>query len=784
MSGREQTHERIAELLRLAAQLCDAPVATFSCNDRTRERFVGCHGISLEKLPLEKGFADYIVSGSVPLLINDARIDPRFPRAPLIKAFPELRFYAGVPVIDSEGIVRGTLAVMDRIVRHLPQNKLQALATLASQLAIVMDRTELPSEAGSPHGSAPSSPLQAVFDALPGNYWLVEAGADLRIAAVSEVALQTTRMARDEVVGKTMKEVCYSAPGDTESSEGVRQLLASLHRVRKTGRADQLIAKPYAISTAPSHASELHYWTATNVPVHDSDGRLRYIINHSEDVTELVQLKEQQNKAVSERRSLQTRTAKMQADIVSRSRQIERLNEHLRIAQSVARVGSWEIGIEDATRMWSDEVYDILGISANEFSPGEDLLLAMAHPDDRPLLLEQRDVAMRGADAFDLSHRIVLPDGTIRFVRQQARVGRSDKGDAIMLFGTIQDITTQKQLEMELQVRARQQEVVAKLGQKALSGVVLEDLWNEAVRVVAETFDVEYCKVLQLLPDGSAVKLVAGVGWQEGLVGRATVGIERESQAGYTLLSEGPVIVRDLRTETRFNGPPLLHNHGVVSGISVIIAGREGRPWGVLGAHTTRLREFNQDDVNFFESVANIIAEANYRTRIKDEMAMHALHQEGLSRLTRKALQGCSLRELQAVAAQLVTEILGVEYSGVTERLADGSGAKVVAGTGWQKGVVSHAVLGCGKNSQGGFALAAVTPQTITDLPRETRFRPSPMLLEHGIDSSIVVAIQCADGAVGSLCAHTTRRRYFSPAEADFMKAVADVLAEVACKPG
>jgi hypothetical protein len=75
-----------------------------------------------------------------------------------------------------------------------------------------------------------------------------------------------------------------------------------------------------------------------------------------------------------------------------------------------------------------------------------------------------------------------------------------------------------------------------------------------------------------------------------GLVGRATVHGGRDSQAGFTLLSNAPVIAENLSTETRFKSPPLLLDHGVVSGMSVIIHAR-GRPYGVLGGDTTKQRK-------------------------------------------------------------------------------------------------------------------------------------------------------------------------------------------------
>jgi GAF domain-containing protein len=98
---------------------------------------------------------------------------------------------------------------------------------------------------------------------------------------------------------------------------------------------------------------------------------------------------------------------------------------------------------------------------------------------------------------------------------------------------------------------------VVEFGQKALANLPLSILMNETVSLVAQTLDVEYCKVLELLPDEDALLLRAGQGWHEGLVGRATVGTGLDSQAGYTLLSNTPVIVEDLRTETRFSGPLL-----------------------------------------------------------------------------------------------------------------------------------------------------------------------------------------------------------------------------------
>ncbi|HLF26699.1 MAG TPA: PAS domain S-box protein [Anaerolineae bacterium] len=178
-----------------------------------------------------------------------------------------------------------------------------------------------------------------------------------------------------------------------------------------------------------------------------------------------------------------------------------------------------------------------------------------------------------------------------------------------------------RQAEDEIRIRARQQAAVAALGQRALAGIDLSELMDEAVAHVALTLAVGYVKVLELLPNGQTLRLRSGVGWQAGLVGQALVDADRGSQAGYTLLSGGPVIVEDLRAETRFTGAALLREHNVVSGLSVIIPGRE-RPFGVLGAHSPKRRTFTPDDTNFLQAVANVLAAAIERKRSEDELRL------------------------------------------------------------------------------------------------------------------------------------------------------------------
>ncbi|MEJ2677608.1 MAG: PAS domain S-box protein [Gemmatimonadota bacterium] len=180
----------------------------------------------------------------------------------------------------------------------------------------------------------------------------------------------------------------------------------------------------------------------------------------------------------------------------------------------------------------------------------------------------------------------------------------------------LQVINERKAAQQGLEARARQQAAVARMGLEVLRSRDFDHILDEVVRVVAETLDVEYAKVLKLIPDRDELLLQAGVGWKPGSVGKVVIPGSENSQAGFTLRQREPVIMIDIETETRFRGPELLIDHDVVSGMSVVIEGPR-EPFGILGAHTTRSRTFSQDDANFLQAMANLVAGVAERQKME-----------------------------------------------------------------------------------------------------------------------------------------------------------------------
>jgi signal transduction histidine kinase len=170
----------------------------------------------------------------------------------------------------------------------------------------------------------------------------------------------------------------------------------------------------------------------------------------------------------------------------------------------------------------------------------------------------------------------------------------------------------------EAETRAGQQAAVVELGLSAILAHDLRGLLDEAVRTAAATLGVGFAKVLRLEPDGKSFLLRAGVGWQAGLVGSAQVPVGR-SQGGYAVRSREPIVVEDLAREERISRPQLLIDHGVVSGMTVLIRTRQD-PWGVLGVHSAEPRSFTADDVNFLQAIANVVAAVLERERIEEQL--------------------------------------------------------------------------------------------------------------------------------------------------------------------
>lgn len=181
----------------------------------------------------------------------------------------------------------------------------------------------------------------------------------------------------------------------------------------------------------------------------------------------------------------------------------------------------------------------------------------------------------------------------------------------------------------DLNLRIRQQEILSELGVMSLRGAPFPELLDAVVRLSAEGLESEFCKVLEYLPEEGRLLVRAGVGWDAGVIGKATIGADLESPAGFALHSGAPVVSNQLENEERFRTPELLANHGIRRAINVILQG-DGAPFGVLEVDSTSEGDFSEKDISFLQGAANIIGLAIERQRYDRDLRAALDHQQVL----------------------------------------------------------------------------------------------------------------------------------------------------------
>nr|WP_298170566.1 PAS domain S-box protein [uncultured Pseudomonas sp.] len=138
-------------------------------------------------------------------------------------------------------------------------------------------------------------------------------------------------------------------------------------------------------------------------------------------------------------------TLERQQQEQARQALLERLDE----AQQIARLGHWESNSETGEQFWSTTLCEIFGYDAQQFTPSIEGFKQVVHPDDLALV-EACEQRVRNGGEYQVTHRILRSDGTLRWVHALARLQADDNGRMTRLVGTVQDITEQAEAEAEL----------------------------------------------------------------------------------------------------------------------------------------------------------------------------------------------------------------------------------------------------------------------------------------------------------------------------------------------
>ncbi len=140
----------------------------------------------------------------------------------------------------------------------------------------------------------------------------------------------------------------------------------------------------------------------------------------------------------------------MSLNIKTRTSELLESNERLAEAQSIARMGNWEWDITNNELYWSDEVYRIFGMVKGAFATSYEAFLERVHPDDLEFVKKSVEDALSGKKLYEIDHRILLMDNTVRIIHEKATFLFDDAGKVIRMVGTVQDITEWRRREEEI----------------------------------------------------------------------------------------------------------------------------------------------------------------------------------------------------------------------------------------------------------------------------------------------------------------------------------------------
>jgi PAS domain S-box-containing protein len=210
----------------------------------------------------------------------------------------------------------------------------------------------------------------------------------------------------------------------------------------------------------------------------------------------------------------------LNARAAERTDELEKANEELKVAQAelqrrwqylaeaqrLSHSGTFGWKVSSGELVWSDETYRILGFT-RETNPTLDLVFDRIHPEDRDYMQEIKDHAARNGIDLDVEHRILLPDGAVKYLHAVAHAGRDSSGN-LEYMGVVTDITERKRADEERQALSRKlEESNARLEEAERVSHLGYWIWNlETNRVV---FSNETCRIYGIKPQEDSIDLAA-----------------------------------------------------------------------------------------------------------------------------------------------------------------------------------------------------------------------------------------------------------------------------------
>ena len=547
------------DVTRLAAFICGTPISLVSFVDRDRQWFKSVQGLDAQETSRSASFCAHTIGPRQTLIVEDAQKDPRFQGNPLVVGNPNIRFYAGAPIIEA-GQVLGTVCVIDTVPRSLSTDQIAALEALARQVTTLLEHR------------------RGLAEAREEADRLLEARKSLRLSeARFSLAADAAGIAYwffDPIRGVVGGDERMGRLFGLSLTEGPAELwLAAIHPEdrERVGQefADGIAGRPYdteyRVVTGTSYR-----WVRAKARLLSEDLNHR-MVGICEDITD----------------------RKVTEDALRSTA------ERLQLAQAAGKVATWEWDLANGSLLWGEESRWVYGRPPSELDTIEKIF-ALLLPEDVPHVMERVKPAVEGTGEYNAEFRIVWPDESIHWTLAFGKPVANSDGRSVSIVGFNIDISDRKAADEAL-IRTEKLAAVGRLASSmaheinnpleavtnliylARTSSTLEDAWvhlesadtelRRASAITSKTlrFHRQQTRPMEMTVEGLTHDILNG---QHSRLTNAHIRVEkRDRSASAVLCFEGEI--RQVLNNLIGNAIDAMHGRGG----TLFLRGREGHDW-------------------------------------------------------------------------------------------------------------------------------------------------------------------------------------------------------------
>lgn len=631
------------DLTWIAAQTCGTPIALISLVDEHRQWFKSKIGLTTAETVRDEAFCAFAVLHSREVLhVPDTLLDERFANNPLVTGEPNIRFYAGAPLITSDGYSLGTLCVIDRVPRQLNPFQLQTLEALSRQVIsqlelrqslVCISRITEEYRQAEVALQETTAFQQAILNSA--NYTIISTNVDGTILTFNRAAERWLGYSAAEVIGKATPILIHDQSEVVARSQTLSKELG------------EPIAPGFTTFVAKAQRGLLdeQEWTyirkdGSRFPIllsvtalRDQQGELTGFLGIGSDITE----------------RKQTEAALRESE--------ERFHQ----AFESAAIGMALVSLAGHWLQVNRSLCEMLGYSEPDLL--DTTFQAVTHPDDLETDLNHLQQLLRGEiRAYQLEKRYLHQSGAIVWGRLSVSVVRNAQSQPLYFVAQIEDITEAKQAEVDrLQAEAALREsekrshLFAEVTLKIRQSLRLEDILQTTVTEVQQFLQADRVVLFQLSADGSGevVQEALVPGYQPTLGQGFNDPCFREGYLHQYQQGRIGAIADIQQYEGESCYIEFLKQLQVRANLVVPIFIRE-QLWGLLIAHQQRARSWTEFEIDLVRQLADQIGIAlsqaqllNQEIQQREELARSQAALRNLSAALESAVEGISQIDLE-----------------------------------------------------------------------------------------------------------------------------------------